>query len=241
MRVHVLSKSWVEVMSIGLFSLSLIFIFSAFVDCKYILSSNVPDRYDRHEVIFWIRRTEINLLKADAEAFSRNDNDCLKELILFRDGRKSQKETAMSSALRLNKILAEYKVESSLVTISGDFVWAKANISTWEKIFSTRFSMLKDGSGIYPSVYRAATYKLDDNIAPSVQAVFNVLENPVYVAETREVYSSVKYFMRNFVHGSESPVVAIFGTNSYLNTVANMASIHGEFTPSPGNNSPSSM
>ena len=186
-------------MSIGLFSLSLIFIFSAFVDCKYILSSNVPDRYDRHEVIFWIRRTEINLLKADAEAFSRNDNDCLKELILFRDGRKSQKETAMSSALALNKILAEYKVESSLVTISGDFVWAKANISTWENIFSTRFSMLIDGSGIYPSVYRAATYKLDDNIAPSVQAVFNVLENPVYVTENREVYSTVKYFMRNFI------------------------------------------
>ena len=241
MRVHVLSKSWVEVMSIGLFSLSLIFIFSAFVDCKYILSSNVPDRYDRHEVIFWIRQPEINLLKAYAEAFSRNDNDCLKELILFRDGRKSQKETAMSSALALNKILAEYEVESSLVTIRGDFVWAKANISTWEKILSTRFSLLIDGSGIYPSVYRAATYKLDDNIAPSVQAVFGVLENPVCVAETREVYSSVKYFMRNFIDESESRVVDIFGTNSYLNTVANMASIHGDFTPSPDSNPLSSM
>ena len=44
-------------MVIALFSLSLIFIFSALVDCKYILSSNVPDRYDLHEVIFSIRRT----------------------------------------------------------------------------------------------------------------------------------------------------------------------------------------
>ena len=240
MRVHVLSKSWVEVMSIGLFSLSLIFIFSACVDCKYILSSNVPDRYDRHEVIFWIRRTEINLLKAYAEAFSRIENDCWKELILSSD-RKYRTETAKSNAVALNKILAEYEVESSLVTIRGDFVWAKANISTWEKIFSTRFIMLIDDSGIYPSVYRAATFKLDDNLPPSVQAVFNILENPVCVAESREVYSSVNYSMRNFVHESESRVVDIFGTNSYLNTVANMASIHGDFTPSPDSNPLSSM
>ena len=227
-------------MFIALFSLSLIFIFSAFVDCKYILSSNVPDRYDLHEVIFSIRRTEINLLKAYAEAFSRIENDCWKELILSSD-RKYRTETAMSNAVAYNKILAEYNVESSVVTIRGDFVWARANISTWEKIFSTRFNMIIDVTRIYPSVYRAATYQLDDHIAPFVQAVFNVIENPVCVAESREVYSSVKYSMRNFVHESESRVVDIFGTNSYLNTVANMASIHGDFTPSPDSNPLSSM
>ena len=223
----------------SLFYVGFNFLFSSCVDCKYILSSKFPTKYDRHEVIFAIRRPEINLVKDYAETFSKTMNECRSEMKSTWD-EKFGMEAAISNVVALREILLDYEVEEVLSTTAGDFVTAKANISTWENMFATNFRELIDISGIYPPIYRAARYELNEDVTSSVQAVFNVLENPILASDPCEAYSSAKYSLRKLDYDSESHVY-IFGAKSYLDGVANMASIHGEFTPSPDNNSPSSM
>jgi len=222
-----------------LFSFKFNFLSSFYVDCKYELSSKFPNKYDRHEVIFAIRRPEINLVKDYAETFSKTMNECRSEMKSTWD-EKFGMEAAISNVVALREILLDYEVEEVLSTTAGDFVTAKANISTWENMFATNFRELIDISGIYPPIYRAARYELNEDVTSSVQAVFNVLENPILASDPCEAYSSAKYSLRKLDYDSESHVY-IFGAKSYLDGVANMASIHGEFTPSPDNNSPSSM
>ena len=194
-------------------SLSSIIICFSDIASKYILSSNVPFENDLHEVVFAIRVPDISI---SLQKNFRQIPKTIDYLNPAHDGR-------MLNRTSFKKLLLEYEADIVQETTTGDFVVARAKISSWDRFFSTTFRVFSDVSGIRHSVYRALTYSLLDEVASIILAVFNVVESPIYVPQLLEAKLSLNDLRIDRPSESEARV-HIYGTKSFIKTVVDIGS-----------------
>jgi len=192
-------------------------------DSKYILSSNVPFENDLHDVVFAIRIPDTSVyLQKNFRQIPKTFVDSHHYLNVI-DYFNPDNDGSMLNRTSFKKLLLEYEADIVQETIMGDFVVARAKISSWDRFFSTTFRVFSDVSGIRHSVYRALTYSLLDEVASIILAVFNVVESPIYVPQLLEAKLSLNDLRIDRPSESEARV-HIYGTKSFMKTVVDIGS-----------------
>lgn len=110
--------------------------------------------------------------------------------------------------------LAANGAEVVKATQYGEYITARANIATWEKLFDTKFYLFKD---IYNSktgpIFRSLEYSIDESLVDHVGAVFGTSQLPTHM-NPRSSYRKVS---EAALAGTITPAQI----NSYYNVTSN--------------------
>jgi len=170
-----------------------------------------PD--DSHELIFEVKPKNMDklesILHVVSDPFSRNYGSHLTRDEVTALTKNNEGLVALRSFFSSNDIQV---ISESL---HGEFMTTKTSISTWERVFSTKFLKFQHVENMLPTVLRALHYTIPDSIAPFVETVYKVTDFPI-----TELTPLAKASTFHPINNTVSPALL----NSYYNIFSNTGS-----------------
>lgn len=130
-----------------------------------------------HEVIFAVKQRNLDILEKTFWEVSDPKNEKYGKFMT------REQVADLTANPEGTKVIVDYLkgidgIVSINPTLYGEYIRVKAPIHVWESIFKTSFYTFKHAEGTSPSVDRALSYTLEDNIATFVDTVWNTVQLP---------------------------------------------------------------
>jgi len=138
---------------------------------RYIKVAEVTDRNEKVDLVVATKIPAIENSEALFKDVAQACNNEIRANIFIED-------FVPTNSQNLRTYLANAGVSVIDATSKDEFIFARATISTWESILSTKFDTYRDVLEINPPIYRATTYYLDNNFSKYVAFIYNATEIP---------------------------------------------------------------
>eukprot|EP01040_Poterioochromonas_malhamensis_P002533 gene2533-2694_t len=176
----------------------------------YKLGAKASDN-DFHEVVFAVKQKNLDQLETLLMEVSNPQNSKYGKYL-------SRKEIADLTANpvatdALSKFLFENGATITKKTRYGEYITARAKVSTWEKLFDTEFYQFHPENPQAKPVVRALEYSIPAELSEHVELVFNTVQLPTF--DTTRVKGELQGSLRKA--GSVTPALL----NEYYHITSN--------------------
>ena len=142
----------------------------------FIKTNRLVDGEIEHDVLFAVKPRNMNVL---LEILQKVSDPKSRSYGKFKTHEEvAQIYSNMEGVRAIESYFTLNSVQILHTTLYGDFISARASLSKWETILSTKFYAYRHVSAEYPPIYRAINYTLDHMIEEHISAVFHVVNFP---------------------------------------------------------------
>jgi len=186
----------------------------------YSVYTSVPLSHDQsHEVIFAVKQR--NLDQLEKILYDVSDP---KSPHFGKHMNRREVANLTANAAGTDAVLTYLKSNGAQIvkkTPYGEYITAKAPVSLWEKLFSTKFYAFAHQNHAHDPIFRAYEYSVEDQLNEHVEAVFNTVQLPPRLAPSKVIK---KHEGKKVGDTAASGTITPALLNSYYNVASNVGS-----------------